>query len=106
MSAKHRNIFLGIDVDEFDCSVIEPDEKAAIEWAQELIHRLHSWSQAYPLDLFPEPDLKAAHEVLSAHGMGIGGISASMGRHVLRRVAEMLGTDVNTGSDTGQEPPQ
>jgi hypothetical protein len=48
------------------------------------------WAEAYPLEVFPEPDLKRAHEVLKAHGMTLDAISAYAMRHVLkgaRRIA-------------------
>lgn len=99
MSAKHRENFLAIDVEDFNCSVVEPHEKEAIEWAQELVHQLTGWTQAYPIKIFPEPDSERANQVLREHGMTVDALSAAMGRHVLKRVGEMVGKDVETGED-------
>jgi hypothetical protein len=51
---------------------------------------LADWLRCYALDIFPEPDLKKAAEVLKANGMTIDSLSANMGRHVLGRVIERL----------------
>jgi hypothetical protein len=47
------------------------------------------WSKAYPLKVFPEPDLKRAHELLKAGGMTLDAISASAMRHVITEVAKI-----------------
>ena len=46
---------------------------------------LTDWLSCYALDIFPEPDLAKAAEVLKANGMTIDSLSANMGRHVLTR---------------------
>lgn len=40
-----------------------------IERLQEALERIEQWSRAYPLSVFPEPDLPKAAEVLKASGM-------------------------------------
>ena len=50
------------------------------------LHQIVSWSEAYPLDILPEPDFTKAHEVLMANGMTIDAISASAARHALESV--------------------
>lgn len=59
------------------------------EQLDEVLHRLDSWAQAYPIDLFPEPedaDLKWLH----ATKPGLcDRISASMGRHMARHMQQM-----------------
>jgi len=57
--------------------------EAEIERLSEALERIVQWSEAYPLDLFPEPDFQRAHEVLTAHGMTVDAISASAMRHVV-----------------------
>jgi len=52
--------------------------------------RLTEWLKCYATDIFPEPDLKKAAELLKANGMTIDSLSAEMGRHVLTKVLEML----------------
>ena len=56
------------------------DDDEKLDRYEEALHRIAQWSRAYPLEVFPEPDLKRAHEVLTAHGMTLDAISA----HVMR----------------------
>ncbi len=53
---------------------------------EEALLRIQQWAEAYPLDVFPEPDLKRAHELLEAGGMSLGAVSASAMRHVLKGI--------------------
>jgi hypothetical protein len=63
--------------------------RAEIDDLTEALHKIVSWSKAYPLDIFPEPDTKKAHEVLRAHGMTIDSISASAARHVVEGIGKI-----------------
>jgi len=54
--------------------------------AQEILN----WINAYPLDLFPEPDLKKAAKVLKENGMTLDAISASNMRHVLDGIEKII----------------
>ncbi len=56
----------------------------------EAVASIRQWCDAYPLDVFPEPDLKRAHEVLQAAGMTLDAISASNMRHVLNGIRALL----------------
>ena len=56
---------------------------------REALEQLVTWSEAYPLDIFPEPDLKRAHEVLTAHGMTLDALSAKAARHVIEGVGKI-----------------
>lgn len=58
-----------------------PDERM-----EDALQKILQWCDAYPLDIFPEPDLKRAHEVLTANGMTLDSISAHVSRHVLRGI--------------------
>jgi hypothetical protein len=60
------------------------------EFYDDLLHSIKSWSEAYPLSVFPEPDLAKAHEVLRANGMTLDAISASNMRHVITQVQSMI----------------
>jgi hypothetical protein len=53
------------------------------------LRRIVQWSDAYPSDIFPEPDLKKAAEVLKANGMTLDAISASCMRHVVEGVGKI-----------------
>ena len=42
-----------------------------------------SWADAYPLDIFPEPDWKRARDALALVGITLDSISAACMRHVV-----------------------
>lgn len=50
---------------------------------QEALASILTWANAYPLQVFPEPDFKKAHEVLTAAGLTLDAISGSNMRHAL-----------------------
>jgi len=58
--------------------------------SQDVLDRIKSWSEAYPLSVFPEPDLVKARKLLEAGGMTLDSVSASNMRHVITKVNEML----------------
>jgi hypothetical protein len=60
-----------------------------IEQLREALRRIDEWSRAYPIEAFPEPDLKRANQILEAGGMSIDGISASAMRHVTEGVGRI-----------------
>lgn len=64
--------------------------EAEIERLQDLFRRLQTWRKAYPLKIFPKPDLKKAHEVLKSAGMTLDAISADNMRHVLDGIKDII----------------
>ena len=54
----------------------------------EAIEFVDNWCKAYPIKIFPEPDMKKAHQALKEHGMTLDAISTSNMRHVITRVRE------------------
>lgn len=56
---------------------------------EEALQRIVQWSEAYPLDIFPEPDLKKARELLAAGGITLDAISAHCMRHVIDGVGKI-----------------
>ena len=60
-----------------------------VERYTDVLERIVDWSKAYPIDVFPEPDLKKAHKILKANGMTLDAISASAMRHVVIGVGKM-----------------
>ena len=54
------------------------------------LEKLEQWACAYPLNVFPEPDLKLAHEVLVAAGMSLDSISAGAMRHVIEQTVKIV----------------
>jgi len=59
------------------------------------LRQIVDWAAAYPLDIFPEPDLKRAHEILQAHGMAFDAISASAIRHAVTGIGEIARKALN-----------
>jgi len=53
------------------------------------LKELVNWSEAYPLPVFPEPDLKVAREGLESVGITMDQVSASLIRHVVKRAGEI-----------------
>lgn len=66
-------------------------EQDKMERYEEALRVIVRWSEAYPLEVFPEPDFKKAHELLTAGGMTLDAISASCMRHVVKGVGEIAG---------------
>jgi hypothetical protein len=64
-------------------------EETEIERLRDALERIVQWSEAYPLDIFPEPDFAKAQEVLTANGMTLDAISASCMRHVVEGVGKI-----------------
>lgn len=54
------------------------------------LHQIETWINAYPLEIFPEPDFKKAAEVLKQNGMTLDSISASNMRHVLNGIKDII----------------
>lgn len=52
--------------------------------------KILQWVEAYPLEIFPEPDLKKAAKVLNENGMTLDAISASNIRHVLKGIKTII----------------
>lgn len=61
-----------------------------LEELQTKLCRIKAWTEAYPLNVFPEPDLKRAAKVLRENGMTLDSISASSIRHVLSHIKEII----------------
>lgn len=53
------------------------------------LQKIYNWSQAYPLESFPEPDMKKVAEVLAAAGIELGSVSAYCMRHVISGVESL-----------------
>ncbi len=70
-------------------SRLEAAEKVN-ERQEDALNRLQEWAKAYPLECFPEPDFKKAHQLLLAGGMTLDAISASNMRHVITQVAAIV----------------
>jgi len=65
------------------------DRYDRIECLEEALQRIVQWSEAYPLDIFPEPDWKKAAELLKVGGITLDAVSAHCMRHVVEGVGEI-----------------
>lgn len=63
--------------------------EAKVAGLVEALGDLRQWCNAYPVAVFPEPDLKCVAEVLKDAGLTLDAVSASNFRHVLKRVREI-----------------
>lgn len=62
------------------------DARDEIERMREALERIDQWSRAYPLDVFPKPDLARARSLLEAGGMTLDSVSADAMRHAIEGV--------------------
>jgi|SRR5262252_2535464 len=60
-----------------------------IDRYEQALQQIESWADAYPLDIFPEPDFPKAIELLKAGGITLDSISASCMRHVVKGVGKI-----------------
>jgi len=79
---------------------IERAEKAEVlaDRYEEALQQIDNWAKAYPLDVFPEPDIKRVREVLAVAGITIDSVSASNMRHVIEGVERITGTALKGGA--------
>jgi hypothetical protein len=54
---------------------------------RDALERIVQWSEAYPVDIFPEPDFKKTAELLKAGGITLAAVASSC----MRRVVEGVG---------------
>jgi len=62
---------------------------------EEALFRISEWVNAYPLDIFPEPDeawFEKASWVLKEHGLALDRFAAHCMRHVITRVGAIAKT--------------
>jgi hypothetical protein len=62
---------------------------------EDALTQILRWSEAYPIDLFPEPDLMRARHVLEAAGLTLDAISASAMRHAVEGVGRIASEALN-----------
>lgn len=54
------------------------------------LERIQTWAKAYPLKIFPEPDLKKVAKALKDNGLTIDAVAASNMRYVLKGVSDIV----------------
>ena len=60
-----------------------------VEIYEATLRALVAWADAYPVSIFPEPDLGAARKALEKAGLSLDGVAASCMRHVVDKVAQV-----------------
>lgn len=65
------------------------DQEARIDGLEDALNRIVQWSEAYPIDIFPEPDLEKARSLLEAGGITLDAVSAHCMRHVVEGVGKI-----------------
>jgi len=65
------------------------EQEDRIDELEEALWRISQWSDAYPLEIFPEPDLKKARALLEAGGITLDSISAHCMRHAVEGVGKI-----------------
>ena len=56
---------------------------------REALEQIAQWSEAYPTEVFPEPDFARAAAALASSGMSIDAVSASNMRHATNGVGKI-----------------
>ena len=65
-------------------------EQSEFETMDEKLRQIHNWCKAYPLGVFPEPDLKAVRKALEVAGITMDSVSASNMRHILNGIIRII----------------
>ena len=84
-----------------ELDIAENQTVRALEAKNERLKKGHddivAWGNAYPVSIFPEPDLEQAHELLKAGGMTLDAVSASAMRRVLKGVIKIASDALQEG---------
>ena len=71
---------------EAECAAL----REKVELKDELLQRIADWCVAYPLEVFPKPDVKASVKALHDAGLSYDAISANAMRHVVEGIAKII----------------
>ena len=85
---KHGRPLCSFEVD----GAIELVERlqAENEELHDKLTQIDNWCKAYPLSVFPEPDMKEVRMALEAAGITIDSVSASIMRRLLNGIQEII----------------
>lgn len=70
-------------------ALVDTDFDDRLDDLTEALHRIAAWAEAYPIDVFPEPDWEKARELLKAGGITIDAVVAHVARHVVEGVGKI-----------------
>ena len=66
----------------------------ALDELEQKLEKIENWCKAYPLDMFPEPNMKYVREILQTYStVTIDEISASNMRHVLEGIQKIINSE-------------
>jgi hypothetical protein len=65
------------------------DAEDRIDELESALHHIVQWANAYPLDIFPEPDWRKAAKLLNAGGITLDSVAAGVARHVVTGIGEI-----------------
>lgn len=87
-----KNYNFGLNIGLCDACILNRLERieAKNERLEDALRKIQNWARAYPLQIFPKPDLKKAARILKAEGMTLDAISADAMRHVIKGVSEIV----------------
>jgi hypothetical protein len=66
-----------------------------IDDLEDALQRIINWSEAYPLAVFPKPDLKKARDLLEAGGITLDAVASHCMRHVITGAAKIAREALN-----------
>ena len=56
---------------------------------EDVLRQIYNWTQAYPIQLFSEPDMEKANELLRSGGIWMDQVAGHILRHTLDDIAEI-----------------
>jgi len=63
---------------------------------RDALERIQQWADAYPVHVFPEPDMRLVDAVLSAAGLSLATVAASNMRHVAKGMGDIARAALQT----------
>jgi hypothetical protein len=75
-----------------------------IEQLEAALYRIKQWADAYPLEVFPEPDMVQAAIALKTFGITLDAVSASAMRHVVQGVGRIARLALADEKDERDDP--
>jgi vacuolar-type H+-ATPase subunit I/STV1 len=60
-----------------------------VDHLEDALKKISQWADAYPVDIFPEPDMKLVREILEFGGVTLDSVSAYVGRHIVDGIGKI-----------------
>jgi len=65
-----------------------------LEKYEDMFQQIESWTRAYPIKVFPEPDWEKVRAALEAEGITLDSVSASNMRHVIDGIRRIIDAEL------------